>query len=355
MKKLSFFMLAAMFALAAVSCESPTTNTGTGDDEGGKGTTLKQGKLSLEYAYYSLEEGDVLDPGFKYQIDGLAEGELNAEDIEWKSSDSEVVAIEDGQLVALKEGKSRITVTYLPNEALRASMFVSVVPVPVITRCVDYTEEFVEKLGEVYFITDNTYVIGNQEWSDAVQASGSRTDLPPGYPDDHGKFFDGGQDGGETYYPDARVNNDPLWIATEKEYGDLFSWCAVSQYRKTICPDGWRVPSPKDFQALFVAMGGANVAPGEKFVDRGLADRFISEWNVRFGSYCNDMIILHAPELVATYWSTGQRISDAEKPDRDKYGSGFEFNQINGFGTFVPDADFSKRFGFQVRCVRDVK
>ena len=80
-------------------------------------------------------------------------------------------------------------------------------------RCNTETPGWGEELGEVYFATDQTWIIGNQEWSDAVVlANGNKEE-----------FYGGSIDDELGFYADARSN--PGYKGT------LFSWCAVVRYQ----------------------------------------------------------------------------------------------------------------------------
>lgn len=57
----------------------------------------------------------------------------------------------------------------------------------------------------------------------------------------------------------CNYNNDPI---TGDTYGCLYNWYAVSSSHK-IAPDGWHVPTEKDWAVLSNFLGGDNIAGGK--------------------------------------------------------------------------------------------
>lgn len=67
---------------------------------------------------------------------------------------------------------------------------------------------------------------------------------------------------------DARENGEPAWSyynhepANGEKYGKLYNWYAVNDSRG-LAPEGWRIPSDKDWDILADYLGGDELA-GEK-------------------------------------------------------------------------------------------
>jgi uncharacterized protein (TIGR02145 family) len=141
-------------------------------------------------------------------------------------------------------------------------------------------------LGTVSFATSQTWVVGNQTWSDAVTATGcNKTNLKT-------------VSRGDTFVQLADCRSNPDFP------GDLFSWMAVNQFRNKLCPTPWRVPTASDFRNLDIALGGT----GGYFISKSHAEKYISVWGGAFGGCANE--IGNLLEGQAYYWS--QSVEDKE-------------------------------------------
>lgn len=188
-------------------------------------------------------------------------------------------------------------------------------------RCNTETPGWGEELGEVYFATDQTWIIGNQEWSDAVVlANGNKEE-----------FYGGSIDDELGFYADARSN--PGYKGT------LFSWCAVVRYQDQLCPDGWRVPTSDDFVALDIALGGtgANQNPASHL------DKYVTDWGGEYTGYCGISGMLLSQDFDAEYWSI------PEGSEKEALYLGYKRSRYVG-----PLSSFDKGLGFTLRCVRDI-
>jgi len=137
-------------------------------------------------------------------------------------------------------------------------------------------------LGFISFDSDRTWAIGNQIWSDAVQASNCSNKTS----------FSGGILGGpynrhiHEFNADCRSN--PGFP------GDLFSWCAVRRFADQLCPYPWRVPTSDDFVVLYNALRRG----------RGtVRNRLINYWGADFGGYSDLIGTLYSQGLQGHYWS----------------------------------------------------
>jgi uncharacterized protein (TIGR02145 family) len=155
-------------------------------------------------------------------------------------------------------------------------------------------------LGNVGFISNQTWEIGNQTWSAPITAA---------YCDK--TTFYGGTDG--ALRADCRKH-------TEKKYGNLFSWCMVASYAAQLCPKPWRVPTDADFIRL-----RHNATGGEITKNWGYG-------GYAFGSYMSGV------SPYAYYWSSTE--TNSSYAYYLLYSSGH-------LGVYNVD----KHLGLQVRCV----
>ena len=82
-------------------------------------------------------------------------------------------------------------------------------------------------------IETQTWTVGSQVWSDAVQLSNCDKDFSGTYSTDD---YD-------------------CYRAINGFNGHLFSWCFVKRYEALLCPGTWRVPTTKDFATLHQSLG----------------------------------------------------------------------------------------------------
>ncbi len=177
---------------------------------------------------------------------------------------------------------------------------------------------FHQDLGEITFATSETWTVGTQIWSDAVQ-----TTICSGKTD-----FDGGTTG--SYLAACRSNPDYK--------GDLFSWEMINQYKDYLCPNGWRVPTKDDFVALDIALGGT----GENSQsDATLLDRYLTTWGGSYGGRANSGALFDQGSN-AYYWS------QTESTAVNSYHS-----CLLSSGTIYPQNYNNKNLGYALRCVRD--
>ncbi|MCL2027399.1 MAG: fibrobacter succinogenes major paralogous domain-containing protein [Bacteroidales bacterium] len=193
--------------------------------------------------------------------------------------------------------------------------------------CNDSIPGWGESLGVVSFKTDQTWIVGNQEWSDVVMATACRKEK-----------FDSGDwddDGNANFNADCRFNPN---------YGDLFSWCAVYRFQNELCPNGWRVPTAEEFRTLNLALDGQDVELGYSFTDTIIRDKYLNGWGGDYGGYCESNGMLHWQGSSAQYWS----LSQTEHYTRYAFLLHFDTSG------YIHSLDaITKRYGFQLRCVRN--
>ena len=192
-------------------------------------------------------------------------------------------------------------------------------------NCNDSVPNWGESLGVVSFKTHQTWIVGNQEWSDVVMATACQKET-----------FNGGYD--------ININAD---CRSTSDFGDLFSWCAVYRFKEQICPNDWRVPTKEDFINLDKFFGGN----GElRDINRKTLTKYINDFLERQYGF-------------TMCYSSGELIKSLEQW---AYWSLTDFNSKVGYGLFVqssrflghsdwinPSQAFEKHAGLGVRCVRD--
>ncbi len=172
-------------------------------------------------------------------------------------------------------------------------------------------------LGTITFKTDQTWKIGNQEWSDVVMATGCEKD-----------DFKGMDNSTLNFCADCRQNPD---------YGILFSWQAVNQYDSVLCPDAWRVPTKEDFVNLNIALGGTkNVVR-----DSVLSEKYLTDWGGTYSGYCVTDGSMRNQGIGAGYWS------------QSEYNSNSSHCLYWSSATLIyPQDYYYKGSGFVLRCVK---
>jgi uncharacterized protein (TIGR02145 family) len=190
------------------------------------------------------------------------------------------------------------------------------------------TPEFVEAvfiseggdLGRVTFFSAEQWDTEELVWSDMVMATRCRKD-----------GFDGGPEG--PYKVDCRQSEG---------FGDLFTWEAVNQHADELCPEGWRLPTKKDFFDLDAALGGGGSGGGDPREYSKVWSKYLDEWGAQPSGYArtaNPDIVF--PGAVACYWS--QTEMDADRA----------FFLYVYSGRVYPQMNETKDLGMSVRCVTD--
>ena len=185
-----------------------------------------------------------------------------------------------------------------------------------------------------------TIQIGDQIWmAENLKVTHYRNGDEIPYPsnDDWGSF-DEGQYG--------VYDNDP---ANAEIYGNLYNWAVVDDNRG-VCPDGYHVPSDAEYTVLTDYLGGTSVAGG-KMKEEGL-----EHWNSPNSGATNESGFTGLPAGYRTtsnngygdmgyygyFWSSSEYSSEAAW-----------YRELNYYSSGVNRSDYSKQFGFGVRCLRD--
>jgi len=182
----------------------------------------------------------------------------------------------------------------------------------VANRCNQNTPHWGESLGTISFATNETWIIGNQVWSDAVQTTvcSNRTTHNAG-----------------GYSADCRRNLG--------QKGDFFSACAIIRFANSLCPYPWRVPTIEDFLELDIAMGGTG--DGVLYRDVKIRDNYLNIWGGTFsGSTFGHQ------GINATYWALS----------KDNIIGRLEYCNVGWI--YINTSIRKDLFGFSLRCVRIV-
>ena len=164
-----------------------------------------------------------------------------------------------------------------------------------------------------------------------------------------------GEDAGcDDYSPDGDAC-DPSWSLNE--YGRLYNWYGVDDARG-LCPTGWHVPTDEEWMTLEMELGmsesDANSA-GWRGTDQGTQMKTTYGWNGG-GNGTNSSGFSGLPG--------GNRGTDGYFYYADYYGywwssspsGSYAWNRALNFdGPIVDRANYDRRYGFSVRCLRDAE
>jgi uncharacterized protein (TIGR02145 family) len=224
----------------------------------------------------------------------------------WLSSNPAVATVRNGMVIAVSFGAATITATTRGGNDTA-------------------TCEIVVNWGTISFATNQTWTIGSQEWSDAVQTSYCS---------------------GKTTFSGNIVS----CRSNPGQKGNLFSWRAVFELQDELCPDGWRVPTAQDFVDLDIALGGTgknrqDTINGDSFVEHSLETQlgwYLNTWGGSYGGGCGSLGALHSQGSWGLYWSSSEQ--DANSSSRLAFVT---------LGHIRPQSLAPKYDGYPLRCVRN--
>ncbi|WP_295040828.1 fibrobacter succinogenes major paralogous domain-containing protein [uncultured Fibrobacter sp.] len=129
-----------------------------------------------------------------------------------------------------------------------------------------------------------------------------------------------------------------------EKYGRLYTWAAA----KTVCPEGWHLPSYDEWNTLFTAVGGISTAGAKLKSQTGWAayDGITNEDSFGFSAlpagYRNSIGNYYGEGNYAYFWSSTE------------YGSNYAYYMYLYYGSDYAYLDYySKYYGLSVRCVKD--
>lgn len=135
-------------------------------------------------------------------------------------------------------------------------------------------------------------------------------------------------------------------------YGAIYNFYALdteTNGNKSLCPEGWHIPSVEEWEILFEFVGGIDVA-GEKLKIKG-EYRWFAEDNsdpYRFSAYASGYRTGTGEfkgELLSTIWWT----STSEEPTM---ATQISLSQFNDAAEISPP-NMARRMGAYVRCIKD--
>jgi uncharacterized protein (TIGR02145 family) len=197
------------------------------------------------------------------------------------------------------------------------------------------------KEGSITDIDGNVYrtvIIGKQEWmAENLKTSRYRTDIPIPHVTDTDELVNATTGAWVNY------NNEE---ANDETYGKLYNWYAVDS-SEGICPEGWHVPSDKEWTQLINYLGGKDNA-GCKMKEAG-TDHWESPntcANNRSG-FTGLPGGYHDPTGFVNLGRYGAWWSSAENQDEGL------FYSLNYNNSSVYQLSQTKSNAISVRCVRD--
>lgn len=242
--------------------------------------------------------------------------EATNREVMWSSDKPQIATVTDGVVSGMAPGIAIITVTTVEGGYT--------------DTCTVTVEE--EEAGEhpvfgvIGFVTEKTWSVGTQTWSDTVTASAAR-----------GKTEYSGGNGMGEYYVDFVENPG---------YGDLFSWQAVDLYKEALCPAPWRMPVRQDFIDLDVAMGGNGENRWAESNVAYINDNYLNPavWGGALGGRMDgfDFFYLTGQTFWGHYWT---QTSDGNTGNAYLLSISFD-------GEVNPQTIGYKAQGFPVRCVK---
>ena len=245
------------------------------EDEGGNDGS---GSTSVPVqAIYMMTESATLAPGTSYTLDTDYEP-YNATNTTWKwsSSDASVAYVdESGKVTAIGDGEPTITATATDGSGVSASSTISVVAITAVASA-EYKDEYGVNHGRGIAIGDVVWAPVNCGYkAPTVDAQGNVIDK--GYP--YGKLYQWGRKYGQGYSLEydltvptivegsvkasegnLEANANRFYIVSSSPYdwssyqnGKLWNSGTEYEPKKTEydpCPEGWRVPTYKELDAL---------------------------------------------------------------------------------------------------------
>jgi len=151
-------------------------------------------------------------------------------------------------------------------------------------------------------------------------------------------------------------NNDPLNVAT---YGRLYNWYAVDDSRN-IAPEGWHVPSDAELKQLEMYLGMSQAeadAIGLRGTDEGgkLKEAGTTHWIAPNTGATNESGFTALPGGLRSYDGTFYSMGYlAYFWSSTEGSSNYAWSRyLSCYSSQVYRYDYSKPYGFSVRCVRD--
>lgn len=348
--------------------ETPWSN---GNGESGESSIKVQ-------AIYMITESATLAPGTSYVLDTDYEP-YNATNTTWKwsSSDASVAYVdESGKVSAIADGETTITATATDGSGVSASSTITVKAITAVASA-EYKDEYGVNHGRGVAIGDVVWAPVNCGYkAPTVDIQGNVTDK--GYP--YGKLYQWGRKYGQGYSysleydattpseEDGTLVEGPVKISVgqleanaDKFYMSTSSPCDWALFqndklwndgtedepKKTDydpCPDGWRVPTYNELDALC-----------ENYSSWTTADEKSGRWFSDIYTYQDE-----APQ--SFFPAAGRRCCNGVADTRGTYGhywcsrpygDGATTLTFSSGGVYVGVASHDRGYGYSVRCVQE--
>ena len=128
------------------------------------------------------------------------------------------------------------------------------------------------------------------------------------------------------------------------KYGRLYTWAAA----KTVCPEGWHLPSYDEWNTLFTAVGGKSTAGAKLKSQTGWA---------AYGGITNEDSFGFSALPAGCKYSLGDYDYEGSQAyfwSSSEDGSDYAYNMLlDYYGDNVRLLNTSKSLGFSVRCLKD--
>ena len=345
--------------------ETPWSN---GNGESGESSVKVQ-------TIYMITEYATLAPGTSYVLDTDFEP-YNATNTTWKwsSSDASVAYVDDsGKVSAIGDGEATITATATDGSGVSASSTITVKAITAVASA-EYKDEYGINYGRGIAIGDVVWAPVNCGYkAPTVDAQGNVVDK--GYP--YGKLYQWGRKYGQGYSLEydattpskedgtlvegpvkisegqLEANADKFYMSTSSPYDwalyqndQLWNDGTENEPKKTDydpCPEGWRVPTYKELDALC-----------ENYSSWTTADEKSGRWFSDIYTYQDD-----APQVF--FPAAGRRYrlgsADIRSGDGDYWcsrpSSTGAYGQSFGSGSVGVFNSYSRAYGYSVRCVQE--
>jgi uncharacterized protein (TIGR02145 family) len=203
-----------------------------------------------------------------------------------------------------------------------------------------------KRVGTMVINSNKLVVVGMAALLFAIAGCGSNLT------DRDGNSYRTVQIGSQTWMAEnLKVKTEDSWCYKDEEsncqkYGRLYKWDAA----KVACPAGWHLPSRRDFDVLFVAVGSKEVA--------GKSLKFTSGWDEYRGEYGNGDDISGFSALPAGtkdvkggYYGDGKQVGFWSSTESNSYSAYYMYLYYNTDGADLGNNDRAR--GFSVRCLKD--
>lgn len=163
----------------------------------------------------------------------------------------------------------------------------------------------------------------------------------------HGSMISGATESGDNGTIEKYCYNDDINNCTT--YGGLYQWDEMMHYNagNDICPQGWHVATLDDWKNLEIHLGmdpgqAANTNPGWYGTDQGAQLMQAAGFNALLGGYRGNSGNFAGEPYITRFWTGNESSATAA-----------QMRELNFGNDQVFHGQWSKEYGYSVRCVRD--